>query len=393
MKYQGTIARGVKAPIVREGDNIIDIVCESILNLTKNDNIRLNDGDIIAVTESIVATAQGNFVSVDDIADDVKEKFNNEIVGLVFPILSRNRFSNILRGISKGVKKLIIQLSYPADEVGNRFVSLDDIYDANINPYSDVFTKTEFKKIFPNTYHEFTGVDYIEYYQELAGENCEIIIANDPREILKYTKHILVANTHDRFRTKKMLLKQGATNVYTLDEILNISINNSGYNEVYGLLGSNLAKDNTVKLFPRDCEIIVHEIQKKLKELFNKNLEVMVYGDGAFKDPQGGIWELCDPVVSPGFTNGLRGTPNEIKLKYIAQTKFASSPKELLEDNIKKMIKEKDSNLFGNMASQGTTPRQITDLLGSLADLVSGSGDKGTPIVLIQNYFTNYATE
>lgn len=393
MKYTGTISRGVKAPIIRQGDNLVDIVNESLLNLVNNDNAQLNDGDVICITESVVAISQGNFATTDQIAEDVKSKFNGDVVGVLFPILSRNRFSMLLKGISQGVKRLVIQLSYPSDEVGNRLITQDKLLEANINPYTDTFTSKEFTQIFENTVHEFTGVDYIKYYQEIAGVNCEIVFSNDPRTILKYTNQVIVANVHDRKRTKDILKKSGGKIIIGLDDLLTKTVNGSGYNPNYGLLGSNLARENTVKLFPRDCQTLVYQIQAKLKETFNKNIEVMIYGDGAFKDPKGGIWELADPVVSPGYTAGLIGTPNEVKLKYLADNKLGNVNKQNLEEEIKKIIKEKDSTLVGKMESQGTTPRQITDLLGSLADLTSGSGDKGTPFVLIQNYFNNYASE
>lgn len=393
MKYTGTISRGVKAPIIRQGDNLVDIVNDSLLNLVNNDKVVLNDGDVICITESVVAIAQGNFATTSQIAEDIKQKFDSDVVGVVFPILSRNRFSMLLRGISQGVKKVVIQLSFPADEVGNRLVTQDELIEAGINPYADTFTSQEFTKIFKNTTHEFTGVDYIKYYQEIAGENCEIIFSNNPRTILKYTDQVIVANVHDRKRIKNILINHGGKVIIGLDEILTKSVNGSGFNPNYGLLGSNLARENTVKLFPRDCQKLVYQIQEKLKETFNKKMEVMIYGDGAFKDPKGGIWELADPVVSPGFTDGLIGTPNEVKLKYIAESKFHDEDRQEAEKNIKDFIKEKDSALVGKMDSQGTTPRQITDLLGSLADLTSGSGDKGTPFVLIQNYFSNYASE
>lgn len=393
MKYSGTISRGVKAPIIRKGDNLVNIINESLLNLSIHDNIELNDRDVICITESVVAISQGNFATIDQIAKDVRNKFDDEVVGLVFPILSRNRFSMILKGITQGVKKLVIQLSYPADEVGNRLISQDELMASKVNPYSDTFTSEEFKRIFKDTIHEFTGIDYLDYYQKIGGNNCQIILANNPCEILKYTDQVIVANIHERKRTKDLLLRNGGKKVIGLDEILTTSIDGSGFNPDFGLLGSNLAKDNSVKLFPRDCEKLVYEIQDRLKETFNKNIEVMIYGDGAFKDPRGGIWELADPVVSPGFTKGLIGTPNELKLKYIANTKLHDINGKDLEEDMKKLIKQKDKNLVGKIESQGTTPRQITDLLGSLADLTSGSGDKGTPFVLIQNYFNNYASE
>ncbi|MCK9471907.1 MAG: coenzyme F420-0:L-glutamate ligase [Bacilli bacterium] len=387
MKYSGTIVRGVKAPIIRKGDNIVDIVNKSLENIVQHENVGLKDGDIICVTESVVAISQNNYATIDDIGKSVEKHFSNsEVVGLVFPILSRNRFSILLEGIRKGVKKLVVQLSYPADEVGNKLVSEDDLIAANVNPYLDTFTTKEFRKLFKNTVHEFTGVDYIKYYQDIIGEDCDIIFSNDPNAILKYTNDVIVASIHSRKRVKNILLNNGAKKVIGLDEILNEPINGSGYNPDYGLLGSNLATESSVKLFPRDAQSIVLNIQDKLKQTFGVQLEVMIYGDGAFKDPRGGIWELADPVVSPGFTKGLLGTPNELKLKYLAN-------KVNDEEGMKQLIKAKDSNLVGKKESLGTTPRQIVDLLGSLADLTSGSGDKGTPFVLIQNYFSNYATE
>jgi len=385
MKYTGTISRGVKAPLIRKGDNLINIINESLYNLVNNDNVVLQDGDVLCITESVVAISQGNFATTNQIAEDVSKKFDADVVGLVFPILSRNRFSILLKGIRKGVKKLIVQLAYPSDEVGNRLITEDELIKANINPYQDAFSSSEFKRIFKDTKHEFTGVDYIKYYQEIIGDDCEIILANNSTEILKYTDSVIVASIHNRKRIKELLIKNGGKKVISLDEILNNPVETSGYNTKYGLLGSNLFTEDSVKLFPRDCETLVYEIQSQIKHKFNKHLEVMVYGDGAFKDPRGGIWELADPVVSPGFTKGLEGTPNEIKLKFLAN-------KVNDEEAIKKLIKEKGNNLVGKMESQGTTPRQLVDLLGSLADLTSGSGDKGTPFVLIQNYFNNYAS-
>ena len=386
MKFSGTISRGVKAPIIRQGDNLVKIVNDSLVNLVENDNVILNDGDVLCVTESVVAIAQGNFATTDQIAADVKKKFGDETVGLIFPILSRNRFSMLLKGIRQGVKKLVIQLSYPADEVGNMMITEEDLIETNINPYTDTFTSKEFKKIFKDTTHKYTGVDYIDFYQEIIGDDCEIILSNNPRTILKYTDNVIIASIHNRERMKDIILNSGGKKVYGLGDILNAPVDGSGYNPEYGLLGSNLSKGNSVKLFPRDSEKIVYDIQEQLKETFGKKLEIMVYGDGAFKDPRGGIWELADPVVSPGFTDGLLGTPNELKLKFLANTIKN-------EEEMKNLIKTKDKNLVGKMESQGTTPSQIVDLLGSLADLTSGSGDKGTPFVLIQNYFTNYATE
>ncbi len=392
MKYSGTISRGVKAPIIRCGDNLVEIVNQSLLDLVNYEGVELHDKDVVCITEAIVGRSQGNYATVAHIAKDVKTKFDSEVVGLIFPILSRNRFSLLLKGISQGVKQLVVQLSYPGDEVGNKLIIPDDLYDKNFNPYEASFTAAEFKQIFPNTTHQFTGVDYIDYYQKV-NPNITIILSNDPRAILKYSDNIIVASIHERAHHKKLLLAAGAKKVYSLDEILAQSIDGSGFHAEYGLLGSNLASDDKVKLFPRDCQNLVESIQTKLFETFHKKLEVMVYGDGAFKDPRGGIWELADPVVSPAFTSGLKGTPNELKLKYIADNHLKHLQGKELEIALKKKIKEKDSNLVGKIETQGTTPRQITDLLGSLADLTSGSGDKGTPIVLIQNYFSNYSDD
>ena len=393
MKYSGTISRGVRTPIIKKGDDLASIVVDSICKCVEEAKIEINDRDVVAITEAVVGISQGNYATADQIAKDVKNKFGDATVGLIFPIMSRNRFSMLLKGISRGVKKLIIQLSYPGDEVGNKLISPDLLLDTGINPYTDVFTASEFKKIFPNTVHEFTGVDYIEYYKNACECECEIILANDPRAILKYTDNVIVASIHERKRNKKILLKSGVKKVYCLDEILTESVDGSGYNEKYGLLGSNLATDNSVKLFPRNCQALVEDVQQRLNKIFNKHLEVMVYGDGAFKDPQGGIWELADPVVSPAYTNGLIGTPNELKLKYISDNALKDLKGEELQKAMIKLIKEKDSNLVGKMETQGTTPRQLTDLLGSLSDLTSGSGDKGTPVVLIQNYFANYSNQ
>lgn len=393
MKFSGTISRGVRTPIIKKGDDLASIVVESICNCVNEANLELNDRDVVAVTEAVVGISQGNYATADQIAKDVNNKFGDATVGLIFPIMSRNRFSMVLKGISRGVKKLIIQLSYPGDEVGNKLISPDELFDSGVNPYADVFSEEEFRKIFPNTVHEFTGVDYIDFYKKTCECDCEIILANDPKAILKYTDNVIVASIHERHRNKKALIKAGVKKVYSLDELLTESVDGSGYNEKYGLLGSNLATDNSVKLFPRDCESFVLDLQARLHKIFNKNIEVMVYGDGAFKDPQGGIWELADPVVSPAFTKGLVGTPNELKLKYISDNALKDLTGEELKEAMIKMIKEKDSNLVGRMETQGTTPRQITDLLGSLSDLTSGSGDKGTPVILIQNYFSNYSNQ
>lgn len=393
MRYSGTISRGVRTPIIKKGDDLASIVVESVCNCVKEANIELHDKDVVAITEAVVGISQGNYATADQIAQDVKNKFQNETVGLIFPIMSRNRFSMVLRGITRGLKKVIIQFSYPGDEVGNKLISVDELFDSGINPYQDVFTLEEFKKLFPNTVHEFTGVDYLQYYKDISECECEIILANDPRAILKYTDNVIVASIHERKLNKKRLLQAGAKKVYCLDELMTSPVDGSGYNDKYGLLGSNLATDNSVKLFPIHCEELVLDVQKRLKDIFNKNIEVMVYGDGAFKDPQGGIWELADPVVSPGHTSGLVGTPNELKLKYISDNVLKDLHGKELQEAMIKMIKEKDSSLKGKMITQGTTPRQITDLLGSLSDLTSGSGDKGTPVVLIQNYFSNYSNQ
>ncbi len=393
MRYSGTISRGVRTPIIKKGDDLASIVVESVCNCVKEANIELHDKDVVAITEAVVGISQGNYATADQIAQDVKNKFQEETVGLIFPIMSRNRFSMVLRGITRGLKKVIIQFSYPGDEVGNKLISVDELFDSGINPYQDVFTLEEFKKLFPNTVHEFTGVDYLQYYKDISECECEIILANDPRAILKYTDNVIVASIHERKLNKKRLLQAGAKKVYCLDELMTSPVDGSGYNDKYGLLGSNLATDNSVKLFPIHCEELVLDVQKRLKDIFNKNIEVMVYGDGAFKDPQGGIWELADPVVSPGHTSGLVGTPNELKLKYISDNVLKDLHGKELQEAMIKMIKEKDSSLKGKMITQGTTPRQITDLLGSLSDLTSGSGDKGTPVVLIQNYFSNYSNQ
>ena len=389
MDYQGTISRGIRAPIIKQGDDLVKIVADCVVNAS-NQAFELHDKDVVAVTEAVLARAQGNYATVDQIAMDIKSKFGDNIVGLVNPIFSRNRFSMILKGIAKGAKKLVIQLSYPSDEVGNSFISKEDIYDKKINPYADVFTEEQFRAIFPNLKHKFTGVDYIDYYKQMGG-NCEIILANDPCEMLKHTKYIINADIHTRRLTKQRLLDNGAEKVVSLDEILTTSVDGSGYNNQFGVLGSNLATDHSVKLFPRDCQQFVDDLQALLFAKTGKNIECMVYGDGAFKDPVGGIWELADPVCSPAYTAGLAGKPNEIKLKYIADNDIANLSGEEAVAAMKQIIKQKDSDLVGSIKSQGTTPRQLTDLLGSLADLTSGSGDKGTPIILIQNYFKNYA--
>ncbi len=392
----GTISRGVRAPIIRQGDDLVKIVTDSILDAAKEDGFSVRNRDIIAMTESIVARAQGNYATVDDIANDVKAKFGGETVGVIFPILSRNRFSVCLKGIAKGAKKIVLMLSYPSDEVGNHLISLDAVDEKGVNPYSDVLSLEKYRELFGYTKHPFTGMDYVAYYGDIikdAGAECEIVFANDPRAILKYTKNVLNCDIHTRFRTKRLLLKTGAEKVFGMDEILNASVNGSGYNENYGLLGSNKATDDKIKLFPRDCQKLVDDIQALVYEKTGKNVEVMVYGDGAFKDPVGKIWELADPVVSPAYTSGLDGTPNELKLKYLADNEFANLKGDELKKAINQKIQEKDENLVGNMVSEGTTPRRLTDLIGSLCDLTSGSGDKGTPIVFIQGYFDNYTTD
>ena len=391
----GTVSMGVRAPIIRQGDDLAQIVTDSILDAIKEDGLTPHDRDIVAITESIVARAQGNYCSVDDIASDVRAKFGGETVGVIFPILSRNRFSICLRGIAKGCKKVVLMLSYPSDEVGNHLIDLDMLDEKGINPYSDVLTEEKYRELFGYTVHPFTGVDYVAYYKQLVedcGAECEVIFANDCRAVLKYTKNVLNCDIHTRVRTKRLLKAAGAERVCGLDDILTTSIDGSGWNARYGLLGSNKATEETVKLFPREeCQKLVEEIQDSLLKATGKHIEVMVYGDGAFKDPVGKIWELADPVVSPAYTPGLEGTPNELKLKYLADNDFADLSGEALREAIKGKIAAKDgSSLVGNMAAQGTTPRRLTDLIGSLCDLTSGSGDKGTPIIHIQGYFDNY---
>ena len=392
----GTVSRGVRAPIIRSGDDLVEIVTSSVLDAAKDDGFEIRDRDIVAMTEAIVARAQGNYASVDDIANDVRRKFGGECVGVIFPILSRNRFAICLRGIAKGAKKIVLMLSYPSDEVGNHLISLDALDEKGVNPYSDILTLEKYRELFGYEKHRFTGVDYVEYYETLireSGADVEIIFANDARAILPYTKNVINCDIHTRARTKRILKAAGAEKVFGLDEIMNESINGSGFNADYGLLGSNKATEDQVKLFPRDCQPLVDAIQKKLFEATGKNVEVMVYGDGAFKDPIGKIWELADPVVSPAYTAGLEGTPNELKLKYLADNEFSGLSGDALKEAIRAKIQEKDSNLVGQMASEGTTPRRLTDLIGSLCDLTSGSGDKGTPIVYIQGYFDNYTAE
>ena len=388
MDYQGTISRGVRAPIIRRGDDLVKITADCIEAAAKQGGFAIQDKDVIAVTEAVLARSQGNYATIDQIAKDGSEKFGDHTVGLVMPIFSRNRFSMILKGISKGVKKLVVQLSYPSDEVGNSFVTPDVLFEKGVNPYTDVFTAEEFRKTFGDVRHIFTGVDYIDYYEKTG--NCEVILANNPCEILKHTKYVINADIHTRKRTKAQLIRGGAEKVVSLDEILTAPVDGSGYNEKYGVLGSNLATENSVKLFPRDGQKFVESLQAEMKKRTGKTVECMVYGDGAFKDPVGGIWELADPVASPAFTEGLRGKPNEIKLKYLADNDLASLNGEEAIEAMKDMIRHKESDLTNNMKSQGTTPRQLTDLLASLSDLTSGSGDKGTPFILIQNYFKNY---
>ena len=392
----GTVSRGVRAPIIRQGDDIVDIVANSILEASKEDGFEIRNRDIVAMTEAIVARAQGNYASVEDIADDVRTKFGGETVGVIFPILSRNRFAICLRGIAKGAKKVVLMLSYPSDEVGNHLISLDMLDEKGVDPYRDVLDTKKYRELFGYEKHRFTGVDYVEYYESIikeAGAEAEIIFANNPRAILNYTKKVLNCDIHTRQRTKRLLKAAGAETVYGLDEILTSSINGSGYNREYGLLGSNKATEDTVKLFPRDCQPIVDAIAEKLYAATGKRVEVMVFGDGAFKDPVGKIWELADPVVAPAYTPGLEGTPNELKLKYLADNDFANLCGDALKEAIKEEIQKKDGNLVGKMASEGTTPRRLTDLIGSLCDLTTGSGDKGTPIVHIQGYFDNYTAD
>ena len=392
----GTVSRGIRTPIIRSGDDLAEIVTNSLLEAAREDGFALRDRDIVAMTEAIVARAQGNYATVDDIAADVRAKLGGETIGVIFPILSRNRFAICLRGIAKGCKKVVLMLSYPSDEVGNHLISLDAVDEKGVDPYKDVLTLEQYRQLFGYEKHPFTGVDYVAYYQELiqdCGAEVEIIFANDPRAILPYTKHVLCCDIHTRQRTKRLLRAAGAVSVYGLDDILTAPVNGSGYNEKYGLLGSNKATEDQVKLFPRDCQDLVEDIQKRLLDQTGKHVEVMVYGDGAFKDPVGKIWELADPVVSPAYTAGLEGTPNELKLKYLADNDFADLSGEALREAIKDRIHKKDGDLVGQMVSEGTTPRRLTDLIGSLCDLTSGSGDKGTPVVFIQGYFDNYTTE
>ena len=392
----GTVSRGVRCPIIREGDNLCDIVVNSVLEAAQSEGFELRNRDVVGITESIVARAQGNYATVDAIAEDVKAKTGGETVGVIFPITSRNRFAINLKGIARGCKKVVLMLSYPSDEVGNALLTYDQIDEAGINPYSDVLTLEKYRELFGENLHEFTGVDYVDYYGNIVkeeGAEVEIIFANQAKTILGYTDCIITCDIHTRARTKRILKAGGAKVVLGLDDILNAPVNGSGYNAKYGLLGSNKATDDKIKLFPNECKDLVLDIQSSFLEKTGKLIEVMVYGDGAFKDPQGKIWELADPVVSPAFTDGLIGTPNELKLKYLADNDFANLSGAELKEAISASIKAKQDNLVGNMASQGTTPRQLTDLLGSLCDLTSGSGDKGTPIILIQGYFDNYTTD
>ena len=389
----GTVSRGIRCPIIRQGDDLAAMVADSVLAAAESEGFSLRDRDVVALTESIVARAQGNYASVDAIAADVRAKLGGGTVGVMFPILSRNRFAICLKGIARGAKKIVLMLSYPSDEVGNHLITLDQLDEAGVNPYSDILTLERYRELFGANVHEFTGVDYVQYYGDLIraeGAEVEIVFANQPRAILQYADCILTCDIHTRARTKRILREGGAKVVCGLDDILTASIDGSGYNERYGLLGSNKATEDSIKLFPRECKELVLDIQSRILAATGKHVEVMVYGDGAFKDPQGKIWELADPVVSPAFTDGLVGTPNELKLKYLADNDFADLSGEELRAAIAESIRRKGDNLVGNMASQGTTPRQLTDLIGSLCDLTSGSGDKGTPVVLVQGYFDNY---
>lgn len=389
----GTVSRGIRCPIIKTGDNIERIVVDSILRAAEAENFDIHNQDIIAITESIVARAQNNYATIDQIATDIKNKFADDTIGVIFPILSRNRFANCLRGIARGAKKIVLMLSYPSDEVGNHLITLDMLDEKGVNPWTDVLTEKEFRDLFGYNQHRFTGVDYIEYYKELIsaeGAQCEVVFSQKPKTILNYTKNILACDIHTRYRTKRILEQNGAEKVYTLDNILSESVDGSGYNEQYGLLGSNKSTEDGVKLFPRESQPVVDKIQSLMKQETGKDVEVMVYGDGAFKDPVGKIWELADPVVSPAYTPGLEGTPNEVKLKYLADNNFSDLSGVELEEAIKQHINNKGDDLTGAMEAQGTTPRRLTDLIGSLADLTSGSGDKGTPIVFIQGYFDNF---
>lgn len=391
----GTVVRGLRGPIINEGDNLVEILVDTVLNASKVENFEIRDRDVLTITESVVARAQGNYATIDHIATDVQQKFDGKTVGVVFPILSRNRFSNLLKGIAKGTKKVVILFSYPADEVGNHLVSIDDLDTHNVNPWSDVLSEKEFREHFGYSKHSFTGVDYIDYYKTIvneAGAECEVVFSNNPKTILDYTKHVIASDIHSRKRTMRQLKEAGAETLYGLEHILSESIDGSGYNSDYGLLGSNKATEDSIKLFPQDGEPIVNQIQEEIKKQTGKTIEVMINGDGAFKDPAGQIWELADPVVSPAHTSGLDGTPNEVKLKYLADNNFSDLRGEELKEAISNHIKNKQDNLVGSMEAQGTTPRQITDLIGSLADLTSGSGDKGTPFVYIQGYFDNFTS-
>ncbi len=390
----GTVSRGIRCPIIREGDSLVDIAVTSVLEAAKSEGFSLRDRDVVALTESIVARSQGNYASVQDIADDVRAKLGGGTIGVIFPILSRNRFAICLKGIAMGAKKVVLMLSYPSDEVGNALLTYDQLDDAGINPYSDVLTLEKYRELFGENKHEFTGVDYVQYYSDIiteTGAEVEIIFANQAKTILDYTDCVITCDIHTRARTKRILKAAGAKAVLGMDDILTAPVNGGGCNEKYGLLGSNKSTEDMIKLFPRECQDLVEDIQAELLKATGKHIEVMVYGDGAFKDPQGKIWELADPVVSPAFTSGLKGTPNELKLKYLADNDFKDLSGAELKEAIEKSIKAKGDNLVGNMASQGTTPRQLTDLIGSLCDLTSGSGDKGTPIILIQGYFDNLA--
>lgn len=389
----GTIVRGLRCPIINQGDPIEEIVVNSVLRASEIEGFTIQDKDIVTVTESIVARAQKNYATIEQIAKDVRAKFGEDTIGVIFPILSRNRFAVCLRGIAKGAKKIVLMLSYPSDEVGNQLVDIDSLDEKGVNPWTDVLTEQQFRELFGYNKHTFTGVDYIEYYKSIVeeyGVECQVIFSNHPKTILDYTKNVLTCDIHTRFRTKRILKANGGNNIYSLDNILSESVDGSGYNEAYGLLGSNKATENSVKLFPRNCQPVVDNIQRMLKEKTGKQVEVMIYGDGAFKDPVGKIWELADPVVSPAYTSGLDGTPNEVKLKYLADNNFADLKGEDLKKAISQYISNKQSDLVGSMAAQGTTPRKLTDLIGSLSDLTSGSGDKGTPIIFIQGYFDNY---
>lgn len=390
----GTVSRGLRAPIIKSGDSVEQIVTDTMLKASNQENFQIRDRDIIAVTESVVARAQGNYASIDSIAMDINNKFGDDTLGVIFPILSRNRFAVCLRGISKGASKIVLMLSYPSDEVGNHLLDIDLLDEKGVNPWTDVLDERKYRELFGYQKHTFTGVDYIDYYKSLvieAGCECEVIFSNNPKTILNYTSSVLTCDIHTRNRTKRILNENGATKVYSLDDILTSSVDGSGYNETYGLLGSNKSTEDSVKLFPRNCQSLVNNIQRMIKDRTGKTVEVMVYGDGAFKDPVGKIWELADPVVSPGYTSGLEGTPNEVKLKYLADNNFADLEGDELKKAIAGYIQNKNNNLVGKMEAQGTTPRRLTDLIGSLCDLTSGSGDKGTPIIYIQGYFDNYS--